>query len=174
MTFIYKIVDNTNGNTYVGSCNNISKRKSKHKINKDCSSKIIIDNDNWDFIIIEECDESIRYEREQHYINTLDNVINQRQAKIFDYNNYNRNHYHNNKDKYKEYDARYRKKHHDKILLKEQLWRDNNKDAIKRKNKNWNDKNRDKIKSRNDYIASWGGRPQSNNNLLYIDFNLFL
>ena len=40
-------------------------------------------------------------------------------------------------------------------------------------NKNWNDKNKDKIKFRNDYVASWGGRPQSNNNLLRINIDLF-
>lgn len=174
MTYIYKIIDNTNGNIYVGSCNDISKRKSRHKIQSDCSSKIIIDNNDWDFIIIEECDESIRYEREQYFMNTLDNVINQRQAKICDYTDYKKNHRHNNKDKYKEYGARYRDKNHDKLLLKDQLWRDNNKELIKQKNKKWNDKNRDKIKSRNDYVASWGGRPQSSNNLLNIDFTIFL
>jgi len=174
MTYIYKIVDNTNNNIYVGSCNDMSKRISRHKIKKDCSSKLIIDNGNYEFIIIEECDESIRYEREQYYMDTLDNVINERKAKIYDCTNYKKNHYHNNKDKYKEYHAKYRNNHHEKILLKEQMWRDNNKDEIKRKNKNWNDKNRDKIKFRNDYISSWGGSPQSNNNLLKININLFL
>lgn len=173
MTYIYKIVDNTNGNIYVGSSNDKYRRKSRHKIQKDCSSKIIIDNNDWDFIIIEECDEGIRYDREQYYMDTLDNVINEKKAKIFDYTNYQKDHYDKNKDKYKEYSVKYRKKHNEKILLKEQLWRDNNKDEIKRKNKNWNDKNKDKIKFRNDYVASWGGRPQSNNNLLRIDIHLF-
>ena len=64
-------------------------------------------------------------------------------------------------------------KNNEKILIKEKIWRDNNKDEIKRKNKNWNNKNRDKIKTRNDYISSWGGYPQTNNNLLKIDINLF-
>lgn len=174
MVYIYKIVDNTNGNVYVGSCSNISKRKSSHKINKDCSSKIIIDNNDYDFIVIEECKENIRYEREQYYIDNLDNVINERSAKIYDYLNYGKIDYHKNKERYREYYKNHRKKHSEKILIKEKIWRDNNKDEIKRKNKNWNDKNRDKIKTRNDYVASWGGRPQSNNNLLKIDVNLFL
>lgn len=173
MTYIYKIVDNTNGNIYVGSCNDKYKRKSRHKIQKDCSSKIIIDNNDWDFIIIEECEESIRYDREQYYMNRLDNVINERKAKIFNYTDYKKDHYDKNKERYSEYKKKYRKKNNEKILIKEQIWRDNNKNEIKRKNKNWNDKNRDKIKFRNDYIASWGGRPQSSNNLLRIDINLF-
>ena len=114
MTYIYKIVDNTNGNIYVGSSNDKSKRKSRHKILKDCSSKIIIDNNDWDFIIIEECDEGMRYDREQYYMDTLDNVINERKARILDYTNYKKDHYDKNKDKYKEYSVKYRKKHNEK------------------------------------------------------------
>ena len=174
MVVIYKIVDNTNGNIYIGSTNDISKRKHRHKHKCDCSSKIIIDNNNYRFVIIEECDESIRYDREQYYIDTLDNVINKRKALIKDYKEHNRKHYNENKDTYKNYRIRYRGKHHEKILLKEQIWRDNNKDEIKRKNKNWRDNNKEYFKLRNEYIASWGGWPQSNNNLLKIDVNLFI
>ena len=117
MIYIYKIVDNTNGNIYIGSCSDKYKRKSAHKIEKD--------------------------------------------------------YYDNNKDKMAEYSKKCRIKHHKKILEQEKIWRDNNKDEIKRKNKSWNLRNKDKIKLRNDYIASWGGWPQLNNNLLRIDIELF-
>ena len=173
MTFIYKIVDNTNGNIYVGSTNDISKRLSSHRNIKDCSSRQIINNDDWEFIVIEQCEENIRYEREQYYMDSLDNVINERKAKIYDYSNYRKIQRDNNKEKCKYYNKKYRTKNNEKILIKEKIWRDNNKDEIKRKNKNWCDKNRDKIKAHNDYRSSWGGHPQSNNNLLKIDINLF-
>ena len=76
MFSIYKIVDNTNGNIYVGSTSNLKKRMNRHKNNCDCSCDIIIKNNDWDYFVIEKCEEDIRYEREQYWIDNLDNVIN--------------------------------------------------------------------------------------------------
>ena len=173
MISIYKIVDNTNGNIYVGSTVDMSKRKWTHKNIKDCSSKQIIDNDDYEFIVIEECEDSVRSEREQYYIDTLDNVINERDARVADYTGYHAKRYQADKERHKEYDKNFRIKHHEKILEQEQIWRDNNKDEIKRKNKSWNLRNKDKMKRHSDYIKSWGGYPQANNNLMKIDITLF-
>jgi predicted GIY-YIG superfamily endonuclease len=56
---IYKLIDNTNGNIYIGSTiQSLANRKSKHKqdtikrINK-CQSKSIINNGDYDIILIE-------------------------------------------------------------------------------------------------------------------------
>tara|TARA_R110002049_G_C8767693_1_gene529534 strand:+ start:76 stop:477 length:402 start_codon:yes stop_codon:yes gene_type:complete len=73
MTLIYKIVDNTDGRIYVGSTDQkIHRRMNGHKspCNK-CSSKQITDDNDYDVFIIEECDESIRKEREQYWMDNL-------------------------------------------------------------------------------------------------------
>ena len=76
MTLIYKIIDNTNGNIYVGSTNQpLHRRMINHKKDKNrCSSKEIIKNNNYDISVIEECKEENRNEREQFYIDSLDCV----------------------------------------------------------------------------------------------------
>jgi len=78
---IYKIVDNTNGNIYVGSTKELNKRKWRHKNKSDCSCKKIIENNDYYFEVIEECDEDIRFEREQYWIDNLNNVINKNKAR---------------------------------------------------------------------------------------------
>ena len=80
MTLIYKIVDNTNGNIYVGSTNQLLRRRiASHKKHRECTSREIIKNNNYDFIIIEECNEENRNEREQYYIDTL-SCVNKKKA----------------------------------------------------------------------------------------------
>ena len=76
MTLIYKIVDNTNGDIYVGSTNQrFQRRIDKHvSMKQRCSSKKIIANGDYDFHIIEECDDSIRDEREEYWINELPTI----------------------------------------------------------------------------------------------------
>jgi group I intron endonuclease len=84
MTLIYKILDNTNGDIYVGSTSQkINNRMKNHradaKRNNHCSSKKIINNNDYEVIIIEECDEENRKEREQYWIDNSD-CINIRNA----------------------------------------------------------------------------------------------
>ncbi len=76
MTLIYKLVDNTNGDIYVGATDQIFQRRiQKHEAMRDrCSSKKIIANGDYNFYIIEECDESIRKEREEYWINHLPTI----------------------------------------------------------------------------------------------------
>ena len=81
---IYKIVDNTNGNVYVGSTKNLINRIGTHKYyykrrleyKYKCSSQLILINENWYYEIIEECDLNNRKERERYYINNTPNCIN--------------------------------------------------------------------------------------------------
>ena len=81
MTLIYKIVDNTNGNIYVGSTNQpLCKRMTSHrKSDNRCSSREIIKNNDYDVNILEECNEENRDEREQYYIDTL-SCVNKKKA----------------------------------------------------------------------------------------------
>jgi len=98
MATIYKIVDNTNGNIYVGSTINYIERKYGHKNKKKTSSKQIIDNDDYKFIVIEECDESLRFQREEFWINNLDTVNIVRHPYSFNQKEYNKKWNANNKE----------------------------------------------------------------------------
>tara|TARA_R110000803_G_C11693909_1_gene284436 strand:- start:54 stop:422 length:369 start_codon:yes stop_codon:yes gene_type:complete len=84
MISIYKIVDNTNGNIYVGSTERkLNLRLSEHKSHaksektRSCSSELINFN-NCYIELIEECDSSMRIEREQYYLDNLTCVNKQR------------------------------------------------------------------------------------------------
>jgi hypothetical protein len=87
---IYKIVDNTNGNVYVGSTvNDVKERMHKHRadykryINGKSKTNLksfeIIKNNNYECIIIEiidDCTTRELTEKETYYIETIDNCIN--------------------------------------------------------------------------------------------------
>jgi predicted GIY-YIG superfamily endonuclease len=78
MIKIYKILDLTNNNCYIGSTSNLlSSRLWKHKNCNTTSSEQIIKNNNYEVSILEQFeDHSIRYDREKYYINTVKNCIN--------------------------------------------------------------------------------------------------
>ena len=87
---VYKIIDNTNGNIYVGSTmGTLKQRMHSHKTNYKrymngkskgkCKAYEIIQNDDYEWEIIEEiddCDNNKLTERETYYIKTIDKVIN--------------------------------------------------------------------------------------------------
>ena len=75
---IYKIFNENE--QYIGSTKNFIKRASDHRKRKDCSSKIIINKGDWGMKILEECTQENRYQREQYYIDNLENVVNTRNA----------------------------------------------------------------------------------------------
>jgi len=83
MESIYNIVDNTNNNVYVGKTNNMKTRMQKHisdmKSEKYyCSSEIVLKNNDWTEIIIEDnLSEEDAYHREIYYIQNTPNCINQ-------------------------------------------------------------------------------------------------
>ncbi len=79
---IYKIVDNTNNNVYIGQTKEkkLSERIRKHICNykrkrQECSSSIILKNDDWYCEIIEETDD---IKREKYWINNTPNCINKK------------------------------------------------------------------------------------------------
>jgi predicted GIY-YIG superfamily endonuclease len=76
---IYKIVDCENGETYIGSTKQkyISKRISRHReATNTCSSKMIINNNNYIYELVEICDFDNIKERERFHINNTENCIN--------------------------------------------------------------------------------------------------
>jgi len=106
---IYFIQCLETGEIYIGSTKQklLSKRISTHKCQRN-SSKQILDRGNWICDVLEEVEESQRYIREQYYIETTDNCINERRA-ITDEKEYNKQYYLDNidkiKDKIKEYSS---------------------------------------------------------------------
>ena len=75
---IYKIVDNTNNNIYIGHTKSelkirIRNHKNYIKQNKFCSSSLILKNENYYYETIEETDDK---EREKYWIQNTPNCIN--------------------------------------------------------------------------------------------------
>jgi len=146
---IYKIVDNTNNNVYIGQTkNDIKIRIQGHiqdlKRNNGCSSEIILINNDWYYEVIEETDD---IKREIYWIQNTENCINKNK---YDF------------DK-KEYDKQWAKSE------KRREWERNyDKTNIKR-NKYKKEYAKVYNKEYKKYKNSWGGDPRSNNNLLLID-----
>lgn len=186
---IYKIVDNTNGNIYIGSTiQSLYKRKSQHKeLRNKCMSKLIIKNGNYDIILIENYPCKSKEEllkRERHYIENTDCINKTTPGKT------SAEWYQDNKerilkksknkvktDERKEYEIKYANENKDIINDKSKIWYKKNKD----KKAEYDEKYRiDKkehykkyFKEHSIYKKSWGGDPRNNNNLLKIDIDLF-
>ena len=147
MIKIYKIIDNTNGNVYVGKTTQkyLSNRISTHRYdyktnNKNGSvSREIIKNGDYRVELIEETDDKTR---ERYWIENTDcvnKIIPGRTAK------------------------EWRKDNKESIKIKQAANHLRNRD-----------KNLDKFKQYNEYRYSWGGDLRNDNcNLLKIDVNLF-
>ena len=119
MVKIYCIED-INDLKYVGSTiMKLNLRLSSHKSNKDCSSRKL---NLYNSIIytLEECDEDIRKEREQYWINKIDCV------NLYKTEKFNKNEWlENNKDKHREYSKISMRKWRSKMTPKEyRAWRD--------------------------------------------------
>ena len=173
MLKIYRIVDNTNGNIYIGKTKQtLKERLSAHKSHKNCMSREIIKNGDYKIELIEETDDDTR---ERYWIENTDcinhNIPGRTKKEWYKewYENnreeilqYKKEYYENNKDKKKEYQSEYL---------------ENNREKIKKYQSEYLEKNKEKFsqynKEHNKYINSIGGDPRSNNNLLKIDVNLF-
>lgn len=145
---IYKIVDNTNDNIYIGITTQkyLCNRLSSHKYDKDCMSFEIIKNDDYKIELIEETDDK---SRERYWIENTECVNKQIPGRTKKQWNSD------NKDKM----TAYRKKHYENK---------NNRDKFSQYQKKY-----DKIRYK--WHTSMGGSPYSNNmSLLKIDPNLFL
>ena len=147
---IYKLVDNTNGNIYIGSTcqSTLAQRLTKHvceckrvlenKANQTISSYEIIKNGNYDIVLLESypCNSKDElFARERFYIENT-NCVNKRiplrtveETKVID----------------KQTAKLYRLKNRDTILEKEKQYRIDFKDKIKEIKKKSNAKNNDKI-----------------------------
>ena len=104
---IYKIIDNTNGNVYIGQTTQTLKRRlAIHKCSTSCSSRQIIDNGDYRMELIEETDDE---SRERYWIlNTecINTMIPGRTIKEWyvDNENYDKKYREKNIDKIKKYD----------------------------------------------------------------------
>ena len=103
---IYKIIDNTNGNIYIGkTTQSLKRRLSHHKSHKNCSSREIIKNRDYRIELIEETDDE---SRERYWIENS-NCINEQIPGRTD-----KEYYRDNKDKIQEYQRKKYEKNKEK------------------------------------------------------------
>jgi hypothetical protein len=105
---IYKIVDNTNGNVYVGQtkvslAQRIANHKHDFKRGKSCSSQKILNNNDWFYELIEEIDDK---SREIYWIQNTENCINKNKYD-FDIKKSKKEYYEKNKEYFKEHNKLY-------------------------------------------------------------------
>ena len=145
---IYKIIDNTNNNIYIGStCDSLKNRLSKHKASykiflkgliNNIKSFDIMKNNNYKIELLENCDIKTKQEllqRERYYIENnecLNKVVPGRSKREYK---------DDNKDKIKVSAKNYYIANQDKL----KIYRNDNKDKRKEYNKNYCVANKDKI-----------------------------
>ena len=92
---IYKIVDNTNNNVYIGStcqptlAHRLAEHKKKFKLYNNgkyhfTSSFLILANNNYDIVLLEECNVNSRdqlFQRERYYQDSVPNINLQKNAR---------------------------------------------------------------------------------------------
>ena len=121
MLKIYRIVDNTNGNIYIGKTKQtLKERLSAHKSHKNCSSREILKNGDYRMELIEETEDPTR---ERYWILNTDCINKQIPGR-------NR----------KEYKKEYRVKNKDIIQNKQKEYREKNKESILEYRENNKDK----------------------------------
>lgn len=160
---IYKIVDNTNNNIYIGSTSDktLARRLSNHRksyknylkgISNYMTSFEILKNNNYSIILLENYSCNNKDEllsKERHYIDTLKCVnkcrpITTKEEKKEQCKKYYKNnkegiiekvkeYYQNNKEILKEYKKKYYEDNKDKVIEYHKKYREDNKDKIKEK-----------------------------------------
>jgi len=157
MLKIYKIVDNTNGNVYIGKteekylCDRLSSHNYDYKRGYNCSSCKIIKNGDYKIELIEETEDETR---ERYWILNTECVNKQIPGRT------KKEWYQDNKINIKNNSRKYYQDHRKDKLEKLKEYNKNNKDKIK-----------EYKKELYKYQKLWG---DSTNNLLKIDPNLFL
>jgi hypothetical protein len=152
---IYKIVDNTNGNIYIGSTTEptLARRLQKHKshynqyINGNrnfITSFNIIQNGDYDIILVEKCNNITSkdelHARERYFIennNCVNKIIPGRSIQQYKLAN---------KDKIVEYHKEYKKLHRDIISEKSKEYNNKNKETIATRKKEYYELNKQKYK----------------------------
>ena len=155
---IYKIVDNTNDNIYIGITKKkyLSYRLSQHKYEyktergKNCMSKEIIMNGDYKIELIEETDDKLRERYWIQKLNCVNKVIPGRTQDEY---------YKDNKEK---------------LIQKSKEYYEKNTEKIIQQKREYYKKNTEKKREYYNYRNSWGGDKRFHNNLLRIDINLFL
>ena len=168
---IYKIVDNTNGNIYIGStCEpTLARRLVKHRCdynrylaNKSQSyitSFDILKHNDYDIVLVEKCNNiTCRDElssRERFYIESME-CVNKRiegrtnkeyaEANKEKYTQYYKDYKQKNKEHYKEIDKNYRETHKESIRLYKQNYRQEHKDEIAERDKVYREANKERLK----------------------------
>ena len=85
MICVYKILSPDLQECYVGSTTNYTKRKSKHKKNKDCTSEILFEKygfDNCKFVVLEQCTKEELKNKEQWWMDHSVGLVNTKRAFI--------------------------------------------------------------------------------------------
>ena len=157
---IYKIIDNTNGNIYIGKTTKTLKRrlaqhKSEHTraLRYRCTSREIIKNGDYRIELIEETDDE---SRERYWI------LNTECINVSIPGRTHKEWYEDNKDKFKEYKKEHYENNKEKYQENKKRHYENNKKTILENNK-----------QRYKYKLTWGGL-YNDNNLLKIDPDLFI
>ena len=101
MGFVYKLVCNTKKLIYIGSTTTkLHTRLAKHKCDKSCISRIIIDNNNYEIIMLEEVSDNLLLIREQYYMDITECInINRAIRTHDDLKKSRRESYYKNKEK---------------------------------------------------------------------------
>jgi len=156
---IYKLIDNTNGNIYIGStCTSLKERLQGHKdnylehkkkVNNGSTSYNIIKNNDYKIELLENfpCkskQELLNKEREYIENNKCINIVRPiiTHQEMLDNDKKWRT---NNKDKLKIYRQNDYKKHKDKILEKHKIYYESNKDKLAEQKKIYYEANKDKL-----------------------------
>ena len=138
---IYKIVDNTNGNIYIGStCKKLCQRIAQHRYDfkrylngkfSYITSFKILENGDYDIILIEEdkdCENKDQLKaKERHYIESLDCVNKRIEGRT------HHEYYNDNKVVFAAKNKLYREKNKDKISEKKKIHYEENKEVISAK-----------------------------------------
>jgi hypothetical protein len=151
--YIYYILDLTNADMYIGSCwkDRWNKRKLEHRNleKNNCSSKQIIENNNYIFEIFEEnefIEKKDRLKREQLYIENNKCINKYRAYNSDEYNRgYHKQYLEKNRDILTQYKKEYYENNKDKFLEIFKEYRIKNKDIIKEKLKEYRKENKEKI-----------------------------
>ena len=176
-TKIYTIVCYTTGKIYIGSTTMTLKERLRHhkyKRNTNCTSMEIIDNNNYNIVLVENypCKNKKEAElREGMYIrnNPCVNIkIPGRTKKEW---------CQDNKEKMKEYKKEYYQDNEKKIKEKQKQYYEDNRERLNENDKQYYQNNKERLKDKrrqyHHYQKTWGGDPRSNNNLLRINIEIF-
>ena len=125
---VYKIIDKTNGNVYIGStCQTLSQRLTQHKANykqylkgntgNNTTSFEILKNNNYEIVLLENCNNITSkdelHNRERYYIDSLE-CVNKCRPGVFNElgkEQYKKHWVENNKDKLDSYKGKYKGKY---------------------------------------------------------------